>query len=126
MLQLCIIYPSLSGIGWATTAIIFFVNCYYEVILAWAFFYFFSSFTTNLPWDTCNNAWNTNKCNKKYFVDSKSPPQSIHIDNYNNESGWFANVSVAESNYSETFALVNTTTTKAAPLRIDPVTEFWE
>lgn len=51
-----------SGIGWATTVIVFFLNCYYNVILAWAFYYMFASFTSSLPWDSCDNYWNTDNC----------------------------------------------------------------
>lgn len=32
---------------------------YYIVILAWGFFYLFSSFSSELPWVSCNNTWNT-------------------------------------------------------------------
>ncbi len=39
----CLLY---LGIGWATTIIVFLLNCYYNVILTWAFYYLFSSFTS--------------------------------------------------------------------------------
>ncbi|KAG7272944.1 hypothetical protein CRUP_020187 [Coryphaenoides rupestris] len=32
---------------------------YYIIILAWAFFYLFSSFSSELPWASCTNSWNT-------------------------------------------------------------------
>ena len=51
-----------AGIGWATTVTVFFLNCYYNVILTWSFYYLFSSFTTRLPWDSCDNYWNTVNC----------------------------------------------------------------
>ena len=51
-----------AGIGWATTVVVFFVNCYYNVILTWSFYYMFASFTTKLPWETCDNSWNTENC----------------------------------------------------------------
>ena len=53
---------SILGIGWATTVTVFFQNCYYNVILAWAFYYMFASFTSELPWETCDNYWNTDQC----------------------------------------------------------------
>ena len=31
----------------------------YIVIQAWAFFYLFSSFSSEVPWASCRNAWNT-------------------------------------------------------------------
>ena len=37
-----------------------FTSLYYNVILAWAYFYFFASFTSELPWQSCDNTlWNT-------------------------------------------------------------------
>ena len=54
--------PPPLGIGWTTTLIVFFLNCYYNVILAWAFYYMFASFTSELPWESCDNYWNTPAC----------------------------------------------------------------
>lgn len=41
--------------------ILFYGGMSYMVILAWGFLYFFSSFSGQLPWATCNNTWNTGK-----------------------------------------------------------------
>lgn len=96
------ICPILQGIGWATTIIVFFLNCYYNVILAWAFYYFFASFTDKLPWDSCDNYWNTPACRL-----SGSTP----VDN-------------------DTLAALTTAAPAAANLTPiiyqDPTTEFWE
>ena len=54
------------GIGWATTSVVFFVNCYYNIILTWALYYFFASFTFDLPWDSCDNYWNTEYCRTSF------------------------------------------------------------
>ncbi|TNN10091.1 Sodium- and chloride-dependent GABA transporter 2 [Schistosoma japonicum] len=56
------ICPLFQGIGYACTLINFFLNCYYTVILAWAFHFIFSSFTSQLPWTRCDQAWNTPAC----------------------------------------------------------------
>lgn len=45
--------------GYASQVIIFYGSISYIVILAWAFLYFFSSLSGELPWATCNNTWNT-------------------------------------------------------------------
>jgi solute carrier family 6 GABA transporter-like protein 6/8/11/12/13 len=50
------------GIGVASTIIVCLLNIYYNVILAWAFYYLFASFTSVLPWSHCNNDWNTKRC----------------------------------------------------------------
>ncbi|XP_013385676.1 sodium- and chloride-dependent taurine transporter [Lingula anatina] len=60
--------PLFQGIGYAATVIVFSLNVYYNVILTWAFYYFFASFTSVLPWATCGNAWNTIHCRMHYDV----------------------------------------------------------
>ncbi|XP_024940395.1 sodium-dependent dopamine transporter isoform X3 [Cephus cinctus] len=54
--------PLLKGIGYAVVLIAFYVDFYYNVIIAWALRYFFASFSGMLPWTTCNNSWNTPRC----------------------------------------------------------------
>jgi hypothetical protein len=43
------------GVGIATMVLVFFLDIYYCVIIAWTFFYLIGSFTAlpDLPWDTC-------------------------------------------------------------------------
>lgn len=50
-----------SGIGYATQVIEAHLNVYYVVILAWAIFYLFNCFTTELPWAGCGHYWNTGR-----------------------------------------------------------------
>lgn len=42
--------------------IAFYVDFYYNVIIAWSLRFFFASFTDHLPWTLCNNEWNTVLC----------------------------------------------------------------
>ncbi|KAK2491212.1 hypothetical protein MC885_014485 [Smutsia gigantea] len=56
------ICPLLQGIGLASMVIESYLNVYYIIILAWALFYLFSSFASELPWTTCTNTWNTEHC----------------------------------------------------------------
>uniref|UniRef100_A0A8B9GB24 Transporter n=1 Tax=Amazona collaria TaxID=241587 RepID=A0A8B9GB24_9PSIT len=51
--------PLFEGIGYATQVIEAHLNVYYIIILAWAIFYLFNCFTTELPWATCGHDWNT-------------------------------------------------------------------
>lgn len=51
-----------AGIGYAVVLIAFYVDFYYNVIIAWCLRFFFASFTQNLPWALCNNPWNTIAC----------------------------------------------------------------
>ncbi|KAJ8984848.1 hypothetical protein NQ317_013049 [Molorchus minor] len=54
--------PLFKGIGYAVVLIAFYVDFYYNVIIAWALRFFFASFTNLLPWTTCDNPWNTPNC----------------------------------------------------------------
>ncbi|KAK2715140.1 sodium- and chloride-dependent glycine transporter 1-like isoform X2 [Artemia franciscana] len=58
------ISPLFQGIGYAMFCISFLIGIYYNVIVAWSFYYLFASFTTELPWTHCNNEWNTQACAK--------------------------------------------------------------
>lgn len=48
-----------AGIGYGGQLIIFYSCMTYIIILAWALFYLVFSFSSPLPWATCNNYWNT-------------------------------------------------------------------
>ncbi|RUS80653.1 hypothetical protein EGW08_011603 [Elysia chlorotica] len=39
---------------------------YYNMILAWALHYMFASFTSDLPFASCDNYWNSNNCKLKW------------------------------------------------------------
>ena len=51
-----------AGIGYASQVIVVLLNFYYIIVLAWALFYLFSSFTIDLPWGSCDHEWNTGGC----------------------------------------------------------------
>uniref|UniRef100_UPI0037E9BB0E sodium- and chloride-dependent GABA transporter 2-like n=1 Tax=Semicossyphus pulcher TaxID=241346 RepID=UPI0037E9BB0E len=77
------ICPLFEGMGYASQLIIFYGSVSYMVILAWAFLYFFSSFSSNLPWANCNNKWNTDSC--------------VVLKDYNASSNWTAPVNASSS-----------------------------
>lgn len=56
--------PILQGVGYATMTIVFFLDIYYCIIIAWTVFYLIASFTAlpGLPWQDCGNWWNTETC----------------------------------------------------------------
>uniref|UniRef100_A0A8B9RAZ2 Transporter n=1 Tax=Astyanax mexicanus TaxID=7994 RepID=A0A8B9RAZ2_ASTMX len=56
------ICPLAEGIGYAGQLIQLYGMCY-MMILAWALFYLTFSFSSELPWASCNNPWNTDECN---------------------------------------------------------------
>lgn len=51
-----------SGIGYCVIMIALYVDFFYNVIIAWALHFFFSSFTSNLPWASCDNDYNSQSC----------------------------------------------------------------
>ncbi|KYN03706.1 Sodium-dependent serotonin transporter [Cyphomyrmex costatus] len=59
--QLC---PLLQGVGYATMTIVFFLDVYYCIIIAWTLFYLISMFVNlpRVPWSECGNWWNTDYC----------------------------------------------------------------
>uniref|UniRef100_A0A8C2B1M2 Solute carrier family 6 member 3 n=1 Tax=Cyprinus carpio TaxID=7962 RepID=A0A8C2B1M2_CYPCA len=56
------ICPLFKGVGFTVILISLYVGFYYNVIIAWALFYLFSSFSGELPWIHCNNTWNSPNC----------------------------------------------------------------
>jgi len=97
--QLC---PLLKGVGIATMCLVFFLDIYYCVIIAWTFFYMIATFTAipELPWDTCDGWWNTEYCYRA-------------TDNMTENDAMIKNHSKISQHHGD-----NKTTT--------PVEEFWE
>ncbi|XP_073784796.1 uncharacterized protein isoform X1 [Danio rerio] len=52
----------LSGVGYAGQLIELYSCMYFTIILAWALFYLIFSFSSQLPWASCDNIWNTDNC----------------------------------------------------------------
>ncbi|KAJ8291097.1 hypothetical protein GJAV_G00021350 [Gymnothorax javanicus] len=64
------ICPIFKGVGFTVILISLYVGFYYNVIIAWALFYLFSSFTGELPWVHCNNTWNSANCSELWAVNT--------------------------------------------------------
>ncbi|XP_055903387.1 sodium-dependent serotonin transporter [Eupeodes corollae] len=56
------ICPALKGVGYAICLIDIYMGMYYNTIIGWAVYYLFASFTSKLPWTSCENPWNTASC----------------------------------------------------------------
>ncbi|XP_060076351.1 sodium- and chloride-dependent glycine transporter 2-like [Ylistrum balloti] len=56
------ICPLLRGLGFSMCCISFICTWYSGLIMAWTLCYLFYSFYPILPWSTCDNSWNTDKC----------------------------------------------------------------
>jgi SNF family Na+-dependent transporter len=46
-----------AGVGYATMTMVFFLDIYYCIIIAWTLFYLINSFVMlpDLPWQSCGN-----------------------------------------------------------------------
>ncbi|KAI0231972.1 Sodium- and chloride-dependent GABA transporter 1 [Lamellibrachia satsuma] len=91
--------PIFKGVGYSAAIIAAWLNCYYIVILSWALFYLFSSFTSTLPWATCDHWWNTASCRPDYAP--SCPATNISVTSCRN-------LTYGAGNYTS------------------PVREFWE
>ncbi|KAK3591525.1 hypothetical protein CHS0354_031635, partial [Potamilus streckersoni] len=56
------ICPMFKGLGIAICVVATYVSWYYNTIIAWSFYYFFSSMRSEVPWKHCNHSWNTPNC----------------------------------------------------------------
>ncbi|KAF6779570.1 hypothetical protein AHF37_00745 [Paragonimus kellicotti] len=46
----------------STEEYFYYTAWYYNTVMAWLLFYMFDAMRPTLPWDSCNNWWNTNSC----------------------------------------------------------------
>ncbi|PNJ34038.1 sodium-dependent dopamine transporter isoform X1 [Pongo pygmaeus] len=72
------ICPVLKGVGFTVILISLYVGFFYNVIIAWALHYLFSSFTTELPWIHCNNSWNSPNCSDAHPGDSSGDSPGLN------------------------------------------------
>ncbi|XP_014775516.1 sodium- and chloride-dependent glycine transporter 1 isoform X1 [Octopus bimaculoides] len=57
--------PAFKGVGFGMALISLMVSIYYNVIIMYSVYYMMVSFVsldTKLPWSSCNNTWNSNRC----------------------------------------------------------------
>ncbi|CAH1773216.1 unnamed protein product [Owenia fusiformis] len=54
--------PLFKGLGWGMVLVSGIVCVYYNVIITWCLYYLIMSFTSKLPWGSCDNSWNTDLC----------------------------------------------------------------
>ena len=113
--QLC---PLLKGVGIATMVLVFFLDIYYCVIIAWTIFYMVATFSAipDLPWDTCGNQLLSPLifCFDGFFTDGWWNTEYCYraVDNMTANDA-------AIKNHSQTIFHGHNKTTS-------PVEEFWE
>lgn len=57
--------PLFKGIGWSMVIMSGIVTIYYNLIITWVLYFLGMSFTSELPWASCDNWWNTPRCSSK-------------------------------------------------------------
>lgn len=63
MLQNNVLWLNLfAGVGYTVALIAFYVDFYYNVIIAWALRFLIASLTPKLPWSNCDPEWATSFC----------------------------------------------------------------
>uniref|UniRef100_A0A3B4G813 Transporter n=1 Tax=Pundamilia nyererei TaxID=303518 RepID=A0A3B4G813_9CICH len=73
--------PLAEGIGFGGQLILFYSCMTYIIILSWALLYLVFSFSSQLPWASCNNDWNTEGC-----VDFSTKNNTVHWTNQTNST----------------------------------------
>nr|XP_022326232.1 sodium- and chloride-dependent glycine transporter 1-like isoform X1 [Crassostrea virginica] len=56
------ISPLFKGVGYGMVIVSGIVCVYYNIIITWTIYFFYHSLRAVLPWSTCDNQWNTQKC----------------------------------------------------------------
>lgn len=76
------INPLFKGLGYAMVIVSWLIGLYYNVIISHVLYYLVRSFTSVLPWTTCNNTWNTNDCLPYEKPDIGNGSLVIHTSNH--------------------------------------------
>lgn len=98
--------PLFKGIGWSMVVMSGIVSIYSNLIITWVLYFLAMSFTSKLPWSTCDNWWNTATC-------------SSLNDTFDRLSG---NLSVWSDNSSD----ASNATVARALRRMTAAEEFWQ
>ncbi|XP_071088598.1 sodium- and chloride-dependent GABA transporter 1-like [Haliotis cracherodii] len=111
--------PILKGVGFCILSISCIIVPYYSMVFAWALYYLYSSFSTVLPWTTCDNSWNTPPCiavgEKRIntsILTNTTPIEAINISHYPNENTGYEHINRTQ----ETTNILGHTSTE----------EFWQ
>ena len=66
---------AVAGVGWGMVVISVLLAIYYNMIIAYNFYYLFSSFTSELPWQECSDDWVRDyNCTERNSSDSPGGP----------------------------------------------------
>ncbi|XP_076468790.1 sodium-dependent proline transporter-like [Babylonia areolata] len=109
--------PLFKGLGLSMVAVSGLTAVYYNMILGWSLYYLFASFTSDLPWNTCDGHWNSKNCSLKFpFVTCEDE------NNVQNEDG-----SCTDVTSGDMVGLWNATlfTEETGTKLVSPSEEYW-
>lgn len=106
-----------SGVGFASMMVSFLVCVYYNIIIAWCLYYLFLSMAKDVPWKSCGNWWNTDKCFAGRIPETSC--SAVANSSVANGTAAFTNI---------TAALVNATDSNCTSAKdfTSPPLEYWE
>ncbi|XP_062570937.1 sodium- and chloride-dependent glycine transporter 1-like, partial [Saccostrea cucullata] len=114
--------PLFKGVGYGMVIISGIVCVYYNIIITWTIYFLYHSFSALLPWSTCNNEWNTEKC----YIRSKQ----INYARINGTIGYNAsNINITDFSLDINVTSANLTNNGSASDASSKVTaseEFWQ
>jgi len=122
--------PIFKGVGIAAAVMACWLNIYYIVVLSWGLFYFWESLAADLPWRTCNNAWNTETCRNPYDVPYNQtcrPKENVDCVLLPSDyKGCKKGMDAITADFCEFTNKFNETINLFVLNVSDPVQEFWE
>ncbi|XP_078487226.1 sodium- and chloride-dependent glycine transporter 2 [Ciona intestinalis] len=103
--------PIVKGLGVAMVVVSVYVGVYYNVVICYTLYFLFSSLTSELPWDSCNNDWNTPAC--------------LHSTSVYNMTLNFTLPSSLETGFNNSQRFNTTRSNFSLAHRISPSEEYW-
>ena len=101
---------SVLGVGFAMLINSILGTLYYNVVIAWALFYFILSFRSQLLWSECDHWWNTPRCimpgsNSTSSASNGIPLNRTEISDSNSDSDMYRDNNTVKVVATEEFFL---------------------
>ncbi|KAK3879275.1 hypothetical protein Pcinc_016148 [Petrolisthes cinctipes] len=94
--------PLFKGTGYAMIIMSLIGSFYYTMVIAYPLVFIYNSMTSKLPWTSCDNYWNTERCYSG-LIDASSQWNSSYDDDYNSYPLFFNDVNKRVSPADEFF-----------------------